>query len=430
MKKMGMTKPLSGPIPEPWYKSPPPPPEAGWNDIIMAASASEGLKAEEKRKADAEKVLEANRTKTEGVTGVTQPVSPTDISGTGTQEKLWESHGGDVLAPSESEKALPGINKKLEAPGNSKTYFDESKPKLEGNKNAQAAFDAAMGMVTNGPQTSNYQEEGYKNFDLEAPDLDIYYDRQAKKAEDRLNRSFAARGMYGSSEATNNISDAMQGLGAEQANREADYNLARLAEKRGWATGADSQSLGTEGLRVDGYKNLTAAGIGADKSLVDSIMAGGDLAKDADDHIIESIMTGIRANQAADDTELERFQTTVDFAGDVQGRREDRVTQGFDNKMKIPNRLAPEVNETLGGAIDKDSESLATEIELTLGIPREEINQIMQREGIDLNDEAAKQARLTTALQTGAMIYTAGLSVPVTGAPGQPPPRPPTPPGT
>lgn len=371
--------------------------------------------------------LDADKTKTEGLTGVRAQANPLSISGEGTQEQLYNSHGGDLMTPSESEKALPGIKTELAKPGNSQTYLDESKPKLDANKNAQDAFDVAMGAVNQGPQTSNYQEQGIQGFDMEAPDLDVYYDRQAKKTQDRLNRSFAARGMYGSSEATNNISDAMQGLGAEQANREADYNLARLAEKRGWATGADNQSLGTEGLRSDGLKNLTTAGIGADRSLVDSIMAGGDLAADADKNAIDELMLGIKATDIADSKKSERINDSFDIAGDVQDAREGRVDTAFGIATDIPKYLSNTVNDSLGGAIDKDSEALATEIELKLGIPREELNQIMQQQGIDLQDEAAKRAFQTTMLQTGGAFLSGGATAAVPGlAPGTGKGAPPT----
>jgi hypothetical protein len=108
------------------------------------------------------------------------------------------------------------------------------------------------------PGVSNRADEFYQQFLSQMPDisadpgLEPYYANARRKASEDINRQMAARGMWGSSAAGDMIGEAMTNLGAEQANREAQYHLDRLAEQRGWqttggtlASSADSSSRGS-----------------------------------------------------------------------------------------------------------------------------------------------------------------------------------------
>ena len=59
------------------------------------------------------------------------------------------------------------------------------------------------------------------------PGLDPYYERARERTSGDINKQLGARGMFGSSVGMGMLGDALGGLGAEQANREADYALAR-----------------------------------------------------------------------------------------------------------------------------------------------------------------------------------------------------------
>ncbi len=107
------------------------------------------------------------------------------------------------------------------------------------------------------PGVSNRADEFYQQFLSQMPDiktdpgLEPYYANARRKASEDINRQMAARGMWGSSAAGDMIGEAMVNLNAEQANRESQYYLDRLAEQRGWqstggnlASSADSSSRG------------------------------------------------------------------------------------------------------------------------------------------------------------------------------------------
>lgn len=112
------------------------------------------------------------------------------------------------------------------------------------------------------------------------PGLDPYYERARGRLGEDINQQLASRGMYGSSTGMDMLSEGLGGLNAEQANREADYNLRRMAEQRGW-----------EGL-------------------------GGSLAGQADQGELQRRLGGFGAASQAQEFARQRAR---DYMGDVMG---------------------------------------------------------------------------------------------------------------
>lgn len=130
------------------------------------------------------------------------------------------------------------------------------------------------------------------------PGLDPYYDRAAQKTEGRLATSLAARGLGNSSYALNAQAEAQAALGAEQANREAEY----AAAQRQAATAAAGQADATR----QGLINTTAG-----------------LAQGADQTQLQRALGGMQLAQGADQGMLARYG----MLGDMSGRLDAQALQ-------------------------------------------------------------------------------------------------------
>lgn len=153
------------------------------------------------------------------------------------------------------------------------------------------------------PGVSNRAEEFYQQFLGEMPDimsdpgLEPYYANARRKAAEEINRNMAARGMWGSSAAGDMITEANVNLGAEQANREAQFYLDRLAEARNWqetggrfASSADTSSRGQAENERAWTRDLADVAAGAQGLELEragenrlSTALGADIARSADD---------------------------------------------------------------------------------------------------------------------------------------------------
>lgn len=95
-----------------------------------------------------------------------------------------------------------------------------------------------------GRQTSsNRADEMYQSFRGSSPaSLDPYYDNARGRQTESIDNAMAARGMLGSGQSVQALSDAMTSLNAEQANREGDYGLQRFNTGGNLARNADLSS--------------------------------------------------------------------------------------------------------------------------------------------------------------------------------------------
>jgi hypothetical protein len=173
----------------------------------------------------------------------------------------------------------------------------------KGGGEDMSALIAQLFQPGNTPGASNRADEFYQQFLGQIPDfksdpgLQPYYDRAREKSAEDINRQMAARGMWGSSAAGGMIGEAMPDLGAEQANREAEYYLNLLGEQRNWqglggqlAGSADTSSRGkaanelawTQGLSdiANSGQELELARAGENRQ---QTALGADIFRSADD---------------------------------------------------------------------------------------------------------------------------------------------------
>lgn len=168
-----------------------------------------------------------------------QPAAPTGtLSGPGALETAWDQHGDKFFGEGPAE-----------------SFFNENRDAFTQPTNAEQYFAGVSG--ANAPRVENRADQAFDQYQrempamLEAPDLSSYYDVAEERAQRSLADAQAARGVFGSSVASGQSGDLSRGLRAEQANREADYNLARNADRRSTLSafsdvgrGADITDLG------------------------------------------------------------------------------------------------------------------------------------------------------------------------------------------
>lgn len=138
-------------------------------------------------------------------------------------------------------------------------YYNQNRSVWEspsfGEVNAQGIVNQ-FSDPNNRPQTTQNSQDFYNQYMPNMPTIasDPGYGTFFQHAKDRtaesINQTLAARGAYGSSAANDQISRAYSDLDAQQAEKEADYNLRRLGEQRAWqglggqlANTADNNSL-------------------------------------------------------------------------------------------------------------------------------------------------------------------------------------------
>ena len=179
-----------------------------------------------------------------------------------------------------------------------------------------------------GPDQSQTAWQDYQGAGLEAG-LDPYYDRQRDEASARIQQQLAAQGLGGSSYGGRQISDAMVALGAEQADREAQFDLDRLG--------------------LGGRLGQAAAG-----QETQWVNAMGNIAGQAGQEEIQRLGGGLEGAQATDTGALERVGFGIDAMMAAERERGGRAQQYLDN---IYNTSFPLYESSLGygeGSVEQD----------------------------------------------------------------------------
>jgi len=367
--------------------TPPAPGMAGGTGIDLSMGLGAPVLTPE-QKAD-KAVRDGKVSATSKVTGVVNPADPQDVSGLGALEQWGEVHGGGLSKATNTQDGLAGTKAALGAGTASESYNASAQPTLAKNGSAQDAFDLMMKSYQGGgSKVSNNAQSGFDSFDMETPDLSVYYDRQRDKARQALDRSFASRGMYGSSEATGQIGNTMADLGAQQAKDESDFNLRRLAEKRAWGESADKQSLGGAGLEKDFLAGLSSAGGTVDRFTIDKLLAGGTLAENADDGRLKRITASSEADTAADESVRKNFLADAGVQGEIQTAREGRVRNTLMDQLQIPKELAGKTLDSLNNATTADYEAAINYSEAKLGISPMELQALATQANLTKEETA------------------------------------------
>lgn len=189
---------------------------------------------------------------------------------------------------------------------------------------------------------SNRADEWYQQFKGQVPNmpddagLGGYYDEAKRRTSEDINSQLAARGLFGSSEGVGMLGEALTGLEAERANREADYRLRKTAEDRMWqqlggglARGGDLSEQGMAGQELAyllGGANVAGA---ADRSDLARVLGGADVA--------------FRGQGAREGRLGDRFNRTYGMGADTR----DFLQSGYEHGFAQDERLLGDVLEAL-----------------------------------------------------------------------------------
>jgi len=179
-------------------------------------------------------------------------------------------------------------------------------------------------LASGGP--TNWSEDVLKWFGQTSPaDMGPYYERAKERASADLNRQYAARGMYGSSAATDALGQAFTDLDAQRAKDEADYGLQRYDLAGKLASGADSSDLA-------GILGLGELASGAGSESLDRFKTAGELGLGVEEADIARTKVGAGVLGDIDSGNVEKIRLGADVADDVGDkilRSEDQTFEQF-----------------------------------------------------------------------------------------------------
>lgn len=228
-------------------------------------------------------------------------LSSVNTSGPGAGESYYGQNAGVWQSPSFGEVNNQGLVGQYSDPGNRQATTDNS-----GAWNSQ--FQGAM------PNISS------------EPGFGAYFDNAKNRAAESINQAMAARGAYGSSAANDQTARAFTDLEGQRALKEADYNLQRLGEQRGW------QSLGGQ---LAGQADTNSLNNANNERQWTQLLS----------------QLGLDASQLG----LNRTNAGMDAALAAQGAQRTRGQDYFNNQMAMGDRMADLYKSTVLPALDNDA---------------------------------------------------------------------------
>ncbi len=197
--------------------------------------------------------------------------------------------------------------------------------------------------------------------------LDPYYEQAREQTMASMDQALAARGAFGSSMGIGQIGQAMAQLGAEQANREADF-MQQAAQQ------ADAQKLARLGM-------------------------GGELALAGERQGLETAMGADAIGQA-------QFATGANVAMATQAAKQGRIQDWLGNVMATSGMGADQVADAWSNMQGADREMFEQQMMLELGLSKEQLNQLLsnQAQGRETLDQV--MGALGEAAEAGGNVAT------------------------
>ncbi len=257
-----------------------------------------------------------------------------DLTNPGWAESFWQQNGDDFA----------GQDWGADAMGQYGSMFSEP-----------TAIEQYWGQVSGQP-ARNRSAEQYDN----GPQFGAYYDQAYTRGANKINDQLAARGMYGSSQGGQMLSDFGSSLEAQRANRESDF-MAGLAQQ------ADQTDLAQQ-------------------------MGRGSLASQASGAGLNRAAGGIQAGLGLDNNERSDFSTGMAGATNAQTMREGRIRGSYEDLLKESAMTSGITGQAYGDMFSSDSQQFENFLSMALGIPREQLNQT-------LADEQARREMVAMLIQ-------------------------------
>lgn len=249
---------------------------------------------------------------------------PMDFNANPTLEEFFSRFGPGYMEPTQTGEFTEAMGGALQQPGMGEQQVRGSLGKF------------------NMPSAS---EQQYAAAQAGGAGLDPYYERARETTMASMDQALAARGAFGSSMGIGQIGQAMAGLGAEQANREADF-MQQAAQQ------ADAQKLARLGL-------------------------GGQLGIAGQRAGEQRFETGLHGATAADAAAQAQFSTGAKVAMATQAAKQGRVGEWINTVMKTSGMGMEAVIDTWQNLQGADKEMWEQQMMQEFQLSREELNQLL-----------------------------------------------------
>jgi hypothetical protein len=266
-----------------------------------------------------------------------------DQSNMGVSEQYWQNNQDKLQGPTQSENAYGQHQSTFAKPGEGEQYWNQVQGNFNKGTNAQAAYDRAAQQGTD-------------------PGLGQYYDRAKENAANSLNDQLAAMGMLGTSVGAQKMGQALTGLDAERANREADFVMRQNQMLGNLGAGADSQNQGLWGL-------------------------GGQMSQDAQNLGLNRAEVGMNAAQNVDTSRINQFQTGMNAAGQAQGDRRTRTQDMFNNTFAPAQIMADMVGNAQNDVLQGDQDFMDASAAAEMGLLQDMVSNSQYKADRQKDDE-------------------------------------------
>jgi len=179
----------------------------------------------------------------------------------------------------------------MQGPGSAEQYYAAAAPFYGQQGFGDQYWQQNQGRIQGGPQglTSNAQTAFNQGLQTSA-DMSPYYDRAKERAVSDVDKSFASRGMFGSSAATGQVGQTVADLEAQRSRDEAQYGLQRAGMLGSLGSGADASNLGNAGMDLS------------------YLQGGANMAGMFDQNALNRVNSGMNAAVGAQDARRTRVQ--------------------------------------------------------------------------------------------------------------------------
>jgi hypothetical protein len=295
----------------------------------------------------------------------TQGLGSLDMTGPGAAENMFSQLQGRMTAPNQAGQFWGQNQGQMQQPGMGEGYASGVMGRYQ---------DGTPGVTQNaGDAWSAFQ--GAKPDLMADPGLGAYYERAKERTLADLGKQQSARGVYGSSTGMDHAGQAITDLEADRAKNEAQYQLQRAGEQRGWeslggqlASSADAASRAASQNELDWTSGLGSLAFGGQNAMQGRLGQGFDMAR------------------GVDQNNMNQWLGTMGAANMAQNAQQGRGQQLFNNQMMMGDRMAGMAMDAYGNMIQDDWDLMNSAMGMELGLGAEALGQDYRQQERIKND--------------------------------------------
>lgn len=274
---------------------------------------------------------------------------------------------GDLSNPGAAESFFNQNMSRFTGTGPGQQYAGNAADKL-GQKGSGADYWQGVQGAFNAPKAVAQNAQGaYNQFQNSTPaDTSSYYNQAVTNANKDVNNQMAARGLYNSSAATNQLATTDANIRAQQAQEDAQYGLQRAGLGGSLASGADTSSRG------------------ASQDMLSWLGTGGQLANQLQNLNTNQFMNLGNMGLAMNQGDLSRLGAGMNAAEGAQQALAQRGQNYFNNTMGLSQANAGGLTGIYGQGLQNDQALQDQQIATMLGLNQNDLTQ-------SLNDRASTE---------------------------------------